>query len=110
MLTCHIIYNYIQKDPEEAYKNNSLNLLYGFFDWLLSQQLGKGGRRRHGTKYSASLETYWKVYRHLFEMATEIKIGSKMNRTMHKVILCISLQFSLKGQATADKYFGYLDN
>jgi hypothetical protein len=87
MLTYHSFCNYIRKDPEEAYKDISLNLFYGFFNWLLSQQRGKGGRRRRGTKYASSLGTYWKVYRLVFERATETKIDSKMNRSMHRVIL-----------------------
>jgi len=60
--------------------------LYSFFEWLLSQKLGKGGRRRCGTKHKSSLGTYWKLYRLVYERATGQKIDGKTNRVMHRVI------------------------
>src|SRR5215469_2980796 len=60
--------------------------LYSFFDWLLRQTRGKGGRRRRGTKHKSSLGTYWKLYRLVYERATGEKINGKMNRIMHRVI------------------------
>jgi len=52
----------------------SRNLLRSFFDWLLNQKTGKGGRRMRGTKHKSSLGTYWKLYRLVYERATGDKI------------------------------------
>ncbi len=59
--------------------------LYSFFDWLLRQTRGKGGRRRRGTKHKSSLGIYWKLYRLVYERATGEKINGQMNRVMHRV-------------------------
>jgi hypothetical protein len=74
-----------KKDPKKMYSNISLRRLNAFFDWLLNQRRGKGGRRRQGTKRTSSLGTYWKVYRLAYERATGDKINGAMNRGMHKV-------------------------
>ena len=65
----------------------SVRNLYTFFNWLLDQRRGKGGRRRRGTKHASSLGTYWKVYRLVFERATGTKIDGKLTRSMHKVTI-----------------------
>jgi hypothetical protein len=69
-----------------VYENVSLSLLHSFFDWLLNQKTGKGGRRMHGTKYRSSLGTYWKLYRLVCERASGDKIKGQINRGMHKVL------------------------
>jgi hypothetical protein len=56
-----------------------------FFDWLLSQRQGKGGRKRQGTKLASSLGMYWKVFRLVYERAAGVKLDGKMNQSMHKV-------------------------
>jgi hypothetical protein len=56
-----------------------------FFDWLLNQRRGKGGRRRQGSKLASSLGTYWKVYRLVYERATGSRLSAGLNRSMHKV-------------------------
>lgn len=77
--------NYIGKDPDVLYAAISIKVLYSFFDWLLNQRRGKGGRKRRGTKLSSSLGTYWKCYRLVYERATGSKIEPQMNRQMHRV-------------------------
>lgn len=67
------------------YTTVSIARLHTFFDWLLRQQCGKGGRKRRGTKFASSLGTYWKVFRLVYERATSSKIDGKLNRSMHKV-------------------------
>jgi len=79
---------YIRQDPMKMYRAVSQSLLRSFFDWILSQRTGKGGRRRRGTKYKSSLGTYWKLYRLVYERATGDKINGKVNRGMHKVPIC----------------------
>jgi len=56
--------------------------LYSFFDWLVRQTRGKGGRRR-GTKHKSSLGIYWKLYCLVYERATGEKINGQINRVMH---------------------------
>jgi hypothetical protein len=59
--------------------------LKAFFEWMLNQHEGKGGRRLAGIKSASTLGTYWKVFRLVHERATGEKIGGKMNRHMHRV-------------------------
>jgi hypothetical protein len=70
----HRFWAYLGKDPQKAYMTVSLHSLHSFFDWLLNQRRGKGGRRRRRTKVSSSLGTYWKVYRLVYERATGAKL------------------------------------
>lgn len=77
------------KDPDQAMQTISHRTLKAFFDWLLNQRRGKGGRRIKGVKSSNSLGTYWKVFRLVYERATDEKIGGKTTRKMHRVS-CIS--------------------
>jgi hypothetical protein len=67
------------------YQTISTGALYSFFDWLLSQRLGKGGRKKCGTKHASSLGTYWKLYRLVYEKAMGEKINGEMTREMHEV-------------------------
>jgi hypothetical protein len=66
--------------------------LKAFFDWLLNQRRGKGGRRTKGVGSSDTLGTYWKVFRLVYERATDEKINGKTTRKMHRVS-CISIPF-----------------
>ena len=75
------------RDPQQCYKALSTRQLYNFFDWCLNQKVGKNGRRKRGIKKKSSLGTYWKVFRLVFERATEEKIHPKLNRSMHKVVI-----------------------
>lgn len=74
--------------------------LYSFFDWLLSQKIGKGGRRRRGTKHKSSLGTYWKLFRLVYERATGDKINGQMNRVMHRVITVYTLRRHITANIT----------
>lgn len=70
--------------------------LYTFFNWLLSQREGKGGRRRRGTKYASSLGTYWKVFRLVYERVTSERLDARMNRSMHKVLRRLAKEHGLR--------------
>ena len=63
----------------------SRRTLKAFFEWILNQRQGKGGRRLAGIKSASTLGTYWKVFRLVHERETGEKIGGKMNRYMHRV-------------------------
>lgn len=63
----------------------SRRALKAFFEWILDQRRGKGGRRLAGIKSASTLGTYWKVFRLVRERATGEKIQSKMNRHMYRV-------------------------
>jgi hypothetical protein len=52
---------------------------------LLNQKVGKGGRKKKGTKKKSSLGTDWKQFRLVYERATSEKLDPKLNRRMHKV-------------------------
>jgi len=81
----HSYCKYIGKDPDEAMHALSLRRLHTFFDWILNQRRGKGGRRLNGVKSANTLSTYWKVFRLVYESSTGVKIDSKVNRRMHRV-------------------------
>jgi hypothetical protein len=76
---------YIRKDPARMMQALSRRTLKAFFEWMLNQHEGKGGRRLAGIKSASTLGTYWKVFRLVHERATGEKIGGKMNRNMHRV-------------------------
>jgi hypothetical protein len=63
----------------------SRRTLKAFFDWMLNQRRGKGGRRLAGIKSANTLGTYWKVFRLIHERATGKKIKGKINRKMYRV-------------------------
>ena len=63
----------------------SRRTLKAFFEWILNQRRGKGGRRLAGIKSASTLGTYWKVFRLVHEQATGEKIKGKINRNMHRV-------------------------
>jgi hypothetical protein len=63
----------------------SRRTLKAFFEWMLNQRQGKGGRRLAGIKSASTLGTYWKVFRLVYERARGEKIEGKMNRHMHRV-------------------------
>ncbi|KAH0419558.1 hypothetical protein CcaCcLH18_14355 [Colletotrichum camelliae] len=74
----------LKRDIEDCYATISLGLLYNFFDWFLSQKVGKDGRKKRGIKKKSSLGTYWKVFRLVFERAVGDKIDQKLNRNLAK--------------------------
>ncbi|KXH36374.1 C2H2 finger domain-containing protein [Colletotrichum salicis] len=74
----------LKRDPKECYAKISLSLMYNFFDWVMSQKVGKNGRKKRGIKKKSSLGTYWKVFRLVFERAVGEKINQKLNRSMHR--------------------------
>src|SRR6266568_3549228 len=86
MLTQCRCWTYLRKDDLRAYETLSVRTLYTFFDWQLSWQRGKGGRKCRGTKIASSLGSYWKVYRLVYERAMGVKLDGKMNWSMHKVL------------------------
>ena len=63
----------------------SRRTLKAFFEWMLNQRQGKGGRRLAGIKSASTLGTYWKVFRLVYERATREKIEGKLNRQIHQV-------------------------
>ena len=63
----------------------SLRVINTFFDWLLNQRRGKGGRRVRGVRSAHTLGTYWKVFRLVYERATGDKIKGEINRKIHRV-------------------------
>ncbi|KAF5493187.1 hypothetical protein CGCF413_v010392 [Colletotrichum fructicola] len=71
----------LKRDTEDCYATISLGLLYNFFDWFLSQKVGKDGRKKRGIKKKSSLGTYWKVFRLVLERAVGDKIDQKLNRS-----------------------------
>lgn len=71
--------------------------LYSFFDWLVRQIRGKGGRRR-GTKHKSSLGIYWKLYCLVYERATGEKINGQINRVMHRVLHKLARKHKLKDE------------
>lgn len=76
---------YTHKDPEKTMKCISLSVVNSFFDWLLNQKHGKGGRRARGVRSANTLGTYWKVFRLVYERATGEKIKGTINRKIHRV-------------------------
>ncbi|KAF2844020.1 hypothetical protein T440DRAFT_436948, partial [Plenodomus tracheiphilus IPT5] len=89
-------WTYLKEDRLRDYATVTVSTLYTFFDWLLNQRQGKGGRKRRGTKFASSLGTYWKVYRLVYERATSTKLDQKMNRSMHKVLRKLAKKHSLR--------------
>lgn len=89
ILICHSFCAFIAKDADKYLESiqgpNALSIIFNFFDWSLSQKVGKDGRRKRGIKKSSSLGTYWKVFRLVFERATGNKLDALMNRKMHRV-------------------------
>ncbi|CAG8036080.1 unnamed protein product [Penicillium olsonii] len=76
----------LRKDPEQEFRKLSIAILHTFLDWALNLRRSKNGRRLPGIKRKSSLETFWKVFRLVFERATSEKIGKTMNRQMRRVI------------------------
>ncbi|KAF2844244.1 hypothetical protein T440DRAFT_436700 [Plenodomus tracheiphilus IPT5] len=89
-------WTYLKEDRLRDYATVTVSTLYTFFDWLLNQRQGKGGRKRRGTKFASSLGTYWKVYRLVYERATSAKLDQKINRSMHKVLRKLAKKHSLR--------------
>ncbi|KAI9774180.1 MAG: hypothetical protein M1839_001882 [Geoglossum umbratile] len=77
---------YTCKDPERTMKDISLCVINAFFDWLLNQRRGKGGRRVRGVRSANTLGTYWKVFRLVHERATGEKIRGEINRKIHRIL------------------------
>jgi len=76
----------IKEKRKVAFQNVDAGILKSFFDWLLAQKRGKNGRRKCGTKYKSSLNSYWKQYRLVYERATNEKLNGQLNRVMHRVL------------------------
>ncbi|KAJ6144084.1 hypothetical protein N7471_003537 [Penicillium samsonianum] len=76
---------FIRKDPNEEYNRLSIPILYNFLEWALNLRRGKNGRRLPGIKCKSSLDTFWKVFRLVYERSTSKKIGNQMNRRMRRV-------------------------
>jgi len=73
----------------------SCRTLKAFFEWILNQRQGKGGRRLAGIQSASTLGTYWKVFRLVYERATGEKIEGKMNRHMHRVLKKLAKKYGL---------------
>ncbi|KAK1973628.1 C2H2 finger domain-containing protein [Colletotrichum cereale] len=93
----------LDRDPRQCYETLSVGILYNFFDWYLSQKVGKDGRKRSGIKKKGSLGTYWKIFRLVFERAMGERIASKLGRSMRKVIGRLAKKHGLNDQARANR-------
>ncbi|KAF2676861.1 hypothetical protein K458DRAFT_379389 [Lentithecium fluviatile CBS 122367] len=102
-------WKYLRKERFRDYATVSVGTLHTFFDWLLSQRRGKGGRIRRGTKLASSLGTYWKVFRLVYERATTVKLDGKLNRSMHKVLRKLAREHGLK-KVGRDKACMYVED
>ncbi|CAG8076758.1 unnamed protein product [Penicillium salamii] len=91
---------FIRKDPNGEYHRLSIPILYNFLEWALNLRRGKNGRRLPGIKCKSSLNTFWKVFRLVYERSTSKKIGNQMNRRMRRVIrrLAKKYKLSIKGR------------
>ncbi|OJD22915.1 hypothetical protein ACJ73_05741 [Blastomyces percursus] len=74
----------VKEDPKEMYRRIDVNKLYTFFNWVLNQRRGKDGRRRQGLKYLSSLDTYWKIFRLVYEREMHEKIDRETSKRMIK--------------------------
>ncbi|KAH2023468.1 hypothetical protein KXV65_000697, partial [Aspergillus fumigatus] len=90
----------LRKDPQEELERVSVPILFTFLDWMLNLRRGKNGRQLPGVKCKSSLDTFWKVFRLVYENETSNKIGKQMNRQMRRVIrqLAKKHKLSLKGR------------
>jgi len=73
----------------------SRRTLKAFFEWILNQRQGKGGRRLAGIQSASTLGTYWKVFRLVYERANGEKIEGRMNRHMHRVLRKLAKKYGL---------------
>ncbi|KAK4148490.1 C2H2 finger domain protein [Chaetomidium leptoderma] len=89
---------YIRRDPLACFESVSVKLLYMFFDWLLNQKQGKNGRQLRGTKKKSSLETYWKMFRLVYERAMTQKLDAKLNRQMHRALRRVAEKHGLSSE------------
>ncbi|KAI0837724.1 C2H2 finger domain protein [Hypoxylon sp. FL0890] len=91
--------DFLRRSPQECYETISIKLLQAYFDWSLNQRLSRDGtRKRKKVTKSSSLGTHWKVFRLVFERATNEKIDPKLNRTMHKVLRTLAKKHGLSDQ------------
>ncbi|KAF3481524.1 uncharacterized protein GIQ15_04283 [Arthroderma uncinatum] len=93
---------YLKKDVKEMYLKVDVVKIYTFFHWSLNQRRGKDGRRRQGLQYKSSLETYWKVFRLVYEREKQEKIDKETSRALVKLF-----KLSTKGRP---KSVVYLDD
>lgn len=91
----HRYCKYVRKDPARVMQAVSRRTLKAFFEWILNQRQGKGGRRLAGIQSASTLGTYWKVFRLVYERATGEKIEGKMNRHMHRVLRKLAKKYKL---------------
>lgn len=82
---CSFCTNVLLCEPKACFESVSVGMLYQFFDWFLNQKVGKGGRKKKGTKKQSSLGTDWKQFRLVYERVMEKKLDPKLNQRMHKV-------------------------
>ncbi|EDN06867.1 predicted protein [Histoplasma mississippiense (nom. inval.)] len=100
----------VKRDPKEMYQRMDVKMLYTFFRWVLNQRRGKGGRRRQGLKYQSSLETYWKIFRLVYEREMQEKIGREISlRVTKNVIPKLARLYHLK-KGRRKKSVVYLDD
>lgn len=72
----------LERDPQQCYESLDINLIYNFFDWVLSQKVGKDGRRMRGVKKISALNTYWKYFLLAYNIAVGHKIDSRLADSM----------------------------
>ncbi|KAJ5086714.1 hypothetical protein NUU61_008021 [Penicillium alfredii] len=90
--------SFLRKDPQEEYQRLSIPILYNFLDWVLNLRRGKNGRKVPGIKCKSSLDTFWKVFRLVYEKTTSDKIGKQMNRQMRRVIRQLAKKHKLSSK------------
>ncbi|KAF2105306.1 hypothetical protein BDV96DRAFT_655764 [Lophiotrema nucula] len=67
------------------YSSGTLKLLGWIERQWNGQSVGTDGKRRRGIKQRSTLETYWKLFRLVYEMNTSERLDGKLSRQMHKV-------------------------
>ncbi|EGC46846.1 C2H2 finger domain-containing protein [Histoplasma capsulatum var. duboisii H88] len=101
---------YLKREPKDMYQRMDVQMLYAFFSWVLNQRRGKGGRRRQGLKYQSSLDTYWKIFRLVYEREVQEKIDRETSlRVIKNVIPKLAKQYHLK-KGRRKKSVVYLDD
>ncbi|KAL4891366.1 hypothetical protein BDV59DRAFT_203545 [Aspergillus ambiguus] len=89
---------FLRRDPQKEFAHLSIRIMYTFLEWVLNLRRGKDGRRLPGTKCKSSLDTFWKVFRLVYERETSNKITKQMNRQMRRVIRRLATKHKLSSK------------
>ncbi|OJD11104.1 hypothetical protein AJ78_08054 [Emergomyces pasteurianus Ep9510] len=87
----------VKLNLKKTYQRMNVKKLYTFFSWVLNQRHDKGGRRCQRLKYQSSLETYWKIFRLVYEREMKEKIDQEISlRVIKNVIPKLARLYRLK--------------